>query len=86
MVFLLILLWLASGVFGAFLIWRDLQIIDFNYPICPSPKVVVTWIAVSPFGGVLFVGGGLIWAVNTWENFGRHSDSWWTRPICGKRQ
>ena len=82
---LLLVLWWVSGCASGWL-WFRFERDDFNstYP-CPSPLRLLGIVACGIGGPVLFGFTALLmfmaWASHTI----RHRDSWWSRPICGKR-
>lgn len=79
-----IMLWLLTGFWGRAGIWRTFTWHDKPHQKCPTPRVIATWVAVSPAGPflIIFAIGGLIGCVVEYLQDNPKTDSWWTRLLC----
>lgn len=77
---ILTLLWFASGLLGAFLMFVNWQWF-IREPVCPAPINILRWILASPLGPVLLGAAVIVLIIDFFERRPRR-DSWWTRPIC----
>lgn len=79
----LLVVWLALGVSGGAMFWWDWMVDVECYIECPSPRAILIVLALSPLGALMFI-AGLIISVTRWIGNMDWSESWWTRPICGR--
>lgn len=84
---MIVSLWILSGIVGGIILWVQHKInFGRHEPFCPTPRAIML-IVIGSVGGPIVLAAalfviGLHFCEFLSENLG---DSWFTRPICRKR-
>lgn len=79
----LLVLWFALGIAGGAMFWWDWMVTVEERMACPSPRAILVIALLSPLGAIMFA-PGLIISICRWVGNADWSESWWTRPLCGR--
>lgn len=76
--------WYLAGLCGAWLLWRDhVRSFSDDPSLCPTPRAIALAALGALLGLVLFFTGFIALLINGIISL--RPTSWWTRPVCKRR-